>query len=214
MSQVWDERAQLYRDSEAHREGEDLDLIVEWGLTAPGRRALDVATGGGHVARRLREAGFEVTSSDPAPAMEPDVVCRAEELPFDDGSFDLVTCRVAAHHFEDVRRAVAEMARVSADAVIVADNLSLGETVEEAERLRDSTHVRCYSEDEWREFLEAAGLVVDEVRVLDKPIEVEPWLARAGCSGDAAARVRALLEDRIDDGTLVLSRLVIRGRKG
>src|SRR5215510_7031858 len=214
MSQVWDERAQLYRDSEAHREGEDLDLIVEWGLTSPGRRALDVATGGGHVARRLREAGFEVTSSDPAPAMQPDVVCRAEELPFDDGSFDLVTCRVAAHHFEDVRRAVTEMARVSADGVIVADNLYLGERAEEAERLRDSTHVRCYSEDEWREFLEAAGLVVGHVRVLDKPIEVEPWLARAGCSGEAAARVRALLEDRIDDGTLVLSRLVIRGRKG
>ncbi len=213
MSQVWDERAQLYRDSEAHREGEDLDLIVEWGLAAPGRRALDVATGGGHVARRLRDAGFEVTSSDPAPAMEPDVVCRAEELPFDDGSFDLVTCRVAAHHFEDVRLAVAEMARVSADAVIVADNLYLGESVEEAERLRDSTHVRCYSVDEWRGLLEAAGLVVGDARVLDKAIKLEPWLERAGCSGEAAARVRALLADRIDGDTLVLSRLVIRGRK-
>ena len=213
MSQVWDERAQLYRDSEAHREGEDLDLVVEWGLAASGRRALDVATGGGHVARRLREAGFEVTSSDPAPAMEPDVVCRAEELPFDDGSFDLVTCRVAAHHFDDVRRAVAEMARVSSDAVIVADNLYLGESVEEAERLRDPTHVRCYSVDEWRGLLEAAGLVVDDARVLDKAIKLEPWLERAGCSGEVAARVRALLADRIDGDTLVLSRLVIRGRK-
>jgi SAM-dependent methyltransferase len=213
VSQLWDERAQLYRESEAHREGEDLDLIVAWACTAPGRRALDVATGGGHVARRLREAGFEVTSSDPAPAMEPDVVCRAEELPFADGSFEVVACRVAAHHFDDVAKAVAEMARVSSEAVIVADNLYLGESVEEAERLRDSTHVRCYSEDEWRALFEQAGVAVDEVRVLDKSIALEPWLERAGCRGETAARVRALLVDRIDGDRLVLSRLVMKGRK-
>jgi SAM-dependent methyltransferase len=213
VSQVWDERARLYRESEAHREGEDLDLVVAWAGMARGRRALDVATGGGHVARRLREAGFDVTSSDPAPAMEPDVVCRAEELPFADGSFDVVACRVAAHHFEDVEKAVAEMARVSSDAVIVADNLYLGESVEEAERLRDPTHVRCYSEDEWRALFERADLSVDEARVLDKSIALEPWLERAGCRDETAARVRALLADRIDGDTLVLSRLVMRGRK-
>ena len=213
MSQIWNERAQLYRESEAHREGEDLDLIVAWSHDASGKRALDVATGGGHVARRLRDAGFQVTSSDPAPAMEPDVVCRAEELPFDDDSFEVVACRVAAHHFEDVDRAVQEMARVSADLVLVADNLYLGEAVEEAERLRDPTHVRCYGEDEWRELFAAAALTVEEMRVLDKRIALEPWLERAGSSGDAAGRVRALLADRIEDGTLLLSRLAIKGRK-
>jgi SAM-dependent methyltransferase len=213
VSQVWDERAQLYRDSEAHREGEDLDLIVQWGLSAPGRRALDVATGGGHVARRLREAGFEVTSSDPAPAMEADVVCRAEALPFRDDSFGLVACRVAAHHFEDVRAAVSEMARVSSGSVIVADNLYLGEQVEEAERLRDPTHARCYSEQEWQGLFADAALAVDDSRVLDKPIELEPWLDRAGCHGEVAKRVRQLLGDRIDGDTFVLSRLVIKGRK-
>jgi SAM-dependent methyltransferase len=212
LSQIWNERAQLYRESEAHREGEDLDLIVAWSKDASGKRALDVATGGGHVARRLRDAGLRVTSSDPAPAMEPDVVCRAEELPFDDDSFDVVACRVAAHHFEDVRRAVAEMARVSADLVLVADNLYLGEAVEEAERLRDPTHVRCYGEDEWRALFAAAGLTVEEVRVLEKRIALEPWLERAGCGGAAAERVRALLAERIEDGTLLLGRLAIKGR--
>jgi SAM-dependent methyltransferase len=213
VSQVWDERAQLYRESEAHREGEDLDLIVEWAGQIRGRRALDVATGGGHVARRLREAGFEVTSSDPAAAMEPDVVCRAEQLPFDDGSFDLVACRVAAHHFEDVEKAVAEMARVSSDSVIVADNVYLSESVEEAERLRDSTHVRCYGESDWRDLFGRTGLAVDAAQVLEKRIALEPWLERAGCRGETAERVRALLADRIDGDVLVLSRVVIRGRK-
>ena len=48
---------ELYRTSDAHREGPDLDLLVEWAEPGPGVTALDVATGGGHVARRLREAG-------------------------------------------------------------------------------------------------------------------------------------------------------------
>jgi SAM-dependent methyltransferase len=213
VSQVWSDRAQLYRESEAHREGEDLDLIVEWAGEASGRRALDVATGGGHVARRLREAGFEVVSSDPAAGMEPDVVCRAEELPFEDGSFDVVACRVAAHHFEDVERAVAEMARVSSSRVLVADNLNLGDTVEEAERLRDPTHVRCFTEDEWRLLFSGAGLAVEDVRVFVKRIEIEGWLARAGCEGERARRVRELLADRIEDGRVVLSRIVLKGRK-
>jgi SAM-dependent methyltransferase len=213
VSQVWSERASLYRDSDAHRAGEDLDLIVEWAVEAPGRRALDVATGGGHVARRLREAGFEVVSSDPAAGMEPDVVARAEEVPFEDGAFDVVACRVAAHHFEDVERAVGEMARVSSSLVLVADNLNLGEAVEEAERLRDPTHVRCYSEGEWLALLTGAGLDVEDVRVFDKRIELEPWLARAGCEGERARRVRELLAGRIEDGHVVLSRAVFKGRK-
>jgi SAM-dependent methyltransferase len=214
VSHVWSDRAQLYRESEAHREGEDLDLIVKWGGEATGRRALDVATGGGHVARRLREAGFDVVSSDPAAGMEPDVVARAEELPFEDGRFDVVACRVAAHHFEDVERAVGEMARVSSSLVLLADNLNLGEAVEEAERLRDPTHVRCLTEDEWRAVFASAGLIVEDFHVFEKRIEIEGWLARAGCAGEQERRVRELLADRIEDGHVVLSRGVFKGRKG
>jgi SAM-dependent methyltransferase len=207
---VWSERAALYRESEAHREGEDLDLFVEW---AEGRRVLDVATGGGHVAERMREAGHDVITCDPAPGMQPDVICRAEDLPFADGSFEVVTCRVAAHHFEDPAKAVDEMARVSRDLVLVADNLHLDETVEEAERLRDPTHVRCYSEQEWHGFFDAAGLEVDDIQRFEKRIELEPWLERAGCEGTEAERVRELLSDRIEDGRVVLTRIALRGRK-
>ena len=165
------------------------------------------------MARRLREAGFETVSVDPAVGMEPDEVARAEELPFADGEFDVAACRVAAHHFEDVERAVGELARVSRELVLVADNLYLGERVEEAERLRDPTHVRCYSADEWRGLFAAAGLVVEDVRVFEKRIEIEGWLERASSSGDAAERVRSLLVERIEDGRVVLSRVVIKGRK-
>jgi SAM-dependent methyltransferase len=210
MTDAWSDRAQLYRESEAHRESEDLDLFVEW---AEGRQVLDVATGGGHVARRLREAGHDVITCDPAPGMQADVVCRAEELPFADGSFDVVACRVAAHHFDDVAKAVREMARVSRDFVLVADNLYLDDTVEQAEKLRDPTHVRCYSENEWRGFFEDAGLEVDDIQRFDKRIELEPWLERAGSTGEEADRVRELLAGRIQEGRVLLIRIALRGRK-
>jgi SAM-dependent methyltransferase len=209
VTDVWSERAELYRQSEAHRQGPDLDLIVEWAAGA--RTALDVATGGGHVARRLREAGVRVVTSDPAPGMQPDVVNRAEDLPFADDAFDVVACRVAAHHFEDVPKAVREMARVSRDRVLVVDNLYLSEAAEEAERTRDPSHVRNYSEQEWRGYFEDAGLRVEQVEFFEKPIELEPWLERAGCSGREAERVRELMADRIADGRVTLDRIALKG---
>jgi SAM-dependent methyltransferase len=210
MTDRWSAHAEAYRESDAHRSGADLDLLVEW---AEGRTALDVATGGGHVARRLREAGLNVVTVDPAPGMQADVLSTAEHLPFADGSFDVVVSRIAPHHFPDIRAALIEMTRVSRDLVLVVDNLYRGEAVEEAERLRDPTHVRTYGEEEWRELYEQAGLAVEAVELLETGIDVEPWLARAGCDGEEAERVRALLADRIHKGRLAMTRIAIRGRK-
>ena len=208
---VWSDRAAAYREAAEHREGEDLDLVVEWARGA--RTALDVATGGGHVARRLREAGLEVVTADPAPGMRPDVICPAEHLPFADGSFDLVVTRIAPHHFTDIAVAVAEMARVARELLIVEDTLYRSATVEEAERLRDPTHVSSYSEHEWRAFLEAAAFVVEQVELVEKRHELEAWLARTDTGEDDAARVRELLAEHIDDGDYVDTKIMLRARR-
>jgi SAM-dependent methyltransferase len=211
MSSIWDERAEAYRTSDEHREGPDLDLLVEWAAGA--RTALDVATGGGHVARRLREAGIEVVSCDAAPGMRPDVVCRAEDLPFADAGFDLVTSRLGAHHFDDVEAAVREMARVARERVVVVDNVYAGEASEEADRIRDPSHVRKYSEDEWRALFAEAGLRVTDVRHLEREIPVTRWLERTGCVGADAERVRELLADRIEADTVRIERVALKGTK-
>jgi SAM-dependent methyltransferase len=208
---VWSGRADAYRGAADQSAGDDLELLVSW---AEGRTALDVASGGGHTARRLREAGFDVVTLDPAPGMAADVLARAEEIPFADSSFDMVACRIAPHHFEDVRAAVGELARVARDLVLIEDTLYAGEQVEEAERLRDPTHVRSYSEQEWRGLLEGAGLTVEGVRTLEKSRPVDAWLERAGCTGEEAERVKALLGDRIGDGRYVDTKILIRARKG
>jgi SAM-dependent methyltransferase len=210
MTDVWSERAEVYRGLADQRAGEDLELLVSW---AEGRTALDVATGGGHTARRLREEGFEVVTLDPAPGMRADVLAPAEHIPFADSSFDVVTCRIAPHHFTDISAAVGEMARVARGVVLVEDTLYEDETVEEAERLRDPTHVRSYSEEEWRGFFEAAGLTVEEVRVLEKRRPVDSWLDRVGSAGEEAARVRELIADRIVDGQFVDRKIFLKGRK-
>jgi SAM-dependent methyltransferase len=208
---VWDSRAQAYRESEAHREGADLDLLVEWAEGA--RTALDVASGGGHVARRLREAGLEVVTVDPAPGMQADVQALAEDLPFADRSFDVVACRVAAHHFADVAAGIREMSRVAAERVLVVDNLFMGEPAEVADKLRDPSHVRNYTEAEWRALFEDAGLVVEEARRVDKTLRFDPWLERSNCTGAEAEQVRALLADRIDGDLITLHRIALKGAR-
>ena len=212
---TWSERAEAYRQSPGHREGADLDLVVEWCEPAEGVKALDVATGGGHVARRLRELGAEVVTLDPSPGMRADVLASAEHIPFDDGAFDVVVTRIAPHHFEDIRAAVGELERVSNRLVVIEDTLYSSERHEQAEKLRDPTHVRNYTEDEWREFLTEAGLEVEQVECFEKVHPLEDWLARTGCEGAEAERVRELQADRLtDDGTAwVDTKLVIRARK-
>jgi SAM-dependent methyltransferase len=212
----WDARAEAYRTSPTHRAGADLDALVAWCEPAPGIEALDVATGGGHVGRRLAEAGCTVTTCDASPGMQPDVVCPAEALAFADRSFDVVACRIAAHHFDDIALAVREMARVSRRLVVIEDTLYADEQVEEAERLRDPTHVRSYTEAEWRAQLAAAGLTVDRVGHFPKRHPLGSWLERTGCTGATAERVRQLLAGRLadDESVWLDTKILLRAGPG
>ena len=105
-----------------------------------------------------------------------------------------------------------ELARVASGRVIVVDTLYGGGQLERAEGLRDPSHVRNYDEAQWRGFLTAAGLVVEEVVVLDQPVELEPWFERTGCTGPGAAEARLLLADRIDGDFFALERIALRAR--
>jgi SAM-dependent methyltransferase len=142
-----------------------------------------------------------------------DVVSRAEELPFEDGSFDVVTCRIAPHHFEDIHKAIAEMARVTQRLIVIEDNVFVDERVEEAERLRDPTHVRCYSEEEWKQMLSEAGLEVEQLERFERHPVVDDWLARVDTPPADAARVRELLADHVENGVLTLKSIVVKARR-
>ena len=215
MTDVWSSRADAYRASPTHAADADLDIVVEMCNPSAGKKILDVASGGGHVARRLREQGAEVVTLDPSPGMRADVLAPAEHIPFADGSFDCVVTRIAPHHFAQIGEAMGEMARVSNREVVIEDTLYMSEEHEEAEKLRDPTHVRSYSEEEWRELIESAGLEVERVEYFEKTHETDEWLARCDCTGQTAERVRELLRPvSSDDGrTWRDTKLIVKARK-
>jgi len=213
MTDLWSDRADAYRESATLASGDDLDLVVAWCEPAPGVSVLDVATGGGHVARRLREAGAQVVTVDPAPGMEPDVIAPADHLPFADSSFDAVACRIAAHHFPDVLAAVKEMARVARHRVVICDNVFVSETSEEADRVRDPSHVRNYGVAEWHSFFELAGLAIGAEQHMERVTDFEDWLARTETPAAERNQVRELLGDRVQDGLLELPTVVLKGIK-
>jgi SAM-dependent methyltransferase len=85
-------------------------------------RMLDIGCGTGFVISLLADTFREIHGIDPTPAMMAKVDTTAgnvtlhegvaEELPFEDASFDLVTAYSVLHHLEDHRPALAEAARV------------------------------------------------------------------------------------------------------
>jgi len=125
----------------------------------------------------------------------------AEHLPFDDSSFDVVSCRAAFHHFPRPQRVLSEMVRVLAPGgrILVADMLG-SEDAEQAElhdrveRLCDPTHVRALPASELARLATAAGLATEhEVRTtLDQ--DVEEWIAHGAPDEAAREEIISLLE--------------------
>lgn len=145
-------------------------------------RVLDVATGAGHTGLHLASLGHQVTATDiTMPMLERvrEAAARrglsvetrqhpAERFPFKDGSFDLVSCRVAAHHFSSPPEFVSETARVLRpggwflliDGSIEDDQPEAEEWMHQIEKLRDPSHVRLLTPRRWSELCRAAGLTV------------------------------------------------------
>ncbi len=123
----------------------------------------------------------------------------AESLPYPDASFDLVTCRIAPHHFPHPDRFVSEAARVLrpegrfglVDNVVPDDPVAAG-FANDWERLRDPSHLRCLSLNEWLELLSTAGFRIFHSELLAKRIVFSAWADNMDVQRDARP---ALLAD-------------------
>jgi len=156
--------AAAYVASPGHAGGDDLEQLAAWGRALSPTRVLDMATGGGHTALAFSPIARRVIAYDLTEPMlraargllhgrgaasATFVAGDVEALPFGDGAFDLVTCRIAAHHFADVAAAVREVRRVlcAGGSFLLQDILGHddGEAaafITEVERRRDPSHVR------------------------------------------------------------------------
>jgi ubiquinone/menaquinone biosynthesis C-methylase UbiE len=208
--------AASYLTSKPHALGKSLERMVA--LTAPQKdwRMLDIATGGGHVAYAFAPHVARAWATDITQEMLDQVkaeagkrglanvrttYAKAEALPFEDESFDLVTSRIAPHHFDSIPAFLGEVHRVlkAGGLLALVDNVvpagSTGDYVNAFERFRDPSHLRAWTMEEWRDALKAAGLTVTHEEQIAKTMEFNAWAARHD------ATMKALLRSMLTQAT-------------
>ena len=97
--------------------------------------------------------------------------------------------------------------------MIVVDNLFGGEALEEAERVRDPSHVRSYTDAEWRISSRTPASRSTRCGSPRCAIALEPWLERAGCTGADASRVASSSPTGSSDGHITLDRIAMKAVK-
>ncbi|MBL7200700.1 MAG: class I SAM-dependent methyltransferase [Anaerolineae bacterium] len=248
--QRFGEYAQGYVTSSDHAQGTDLDRLVEIARPQTDWLVLDVATGAGHTALKFAPYVDRVIATDLTPKMLDTAqahiagkgvenvsfqLADAEDLPFEDETFDLVTCRIAPHHFPAPARFVRQCARVlKPGALLVVQDHVLTEDeraahcVEAFERLRDPSHNRALTEREWVDRFRDAGLSVEHTEQLIKGHEFVSWTKRQGSTPEVVERLVEMLREMppaaaewmqpravgTPEATFINHHLIVAGRKG
>jgi ubiquinone/menaquinone biosynthesis C-methylase UbiE len=197
----WDVAADRYRTSSWHSNEAALQHLVE--VARPeGGRALDVATGAGHaalaiapfvdtmVATDTSQRMLEVTAQEAERRGIGNLIAEyadAQDLPYENASYDLIVCRTAAHHFSEPMKFLSEAHRVlkpNGKLVVVdttgSDDEEADDLIDKFERMRDGSHVRNYTKPAWRRMAERAGFVVESEETVSKPLNAKEWLERQG----------------------------------
>jgi ubiquinone/menaquinone biosynthesis C-methylase UbiE len=204
-----------YVTSKVHAGGADLTWLVEAASLTGRERVLDVATGGGHTAFALAPFAMEVVALDLTRPMlevtQKEAEARhlsnirylegnAQELPCDDRSFDLVACRLAAHHFLRWEQAVQEWERVlkPGGKVLIVDSISpeepeLDRVLNQIEVLRDPSHVRNHRLSEWQTLLHETGFTVQIARAEGIFLDMDSWTKRMRTPPESVATIEHML---------------------
>ena len=210
-------QAHFYTQSLTHSSGESLQVVQEWAARGRYKRAVDIGTGTGFTAFAVAPYTDDIVAADITPAMLGETrslagqrgvtnlgyaLAAAEALPFADGSLDLLTCRIAAHHFLDLGKAVAEWHRVLApEAVLIMADTTATEDAPTAvwmndiEERRDPSHIHNMSPSEWLTFLEANGFQTTDSTLTSVPHDFDDWVKR---SGTPTAVVEGLRHDLLN----------------
>ena len=199
VQQHFGANAESYAISKVHAQGSSLERLVTLVSPQPSWCMLDIATGAGHTALAFAPFVAEVLATDITQEMLAQTeklveqrgltntkveTADAENLPYADGTFELVTCRIAPHHFADIPKFVQESARVLRPGGILAivDNIvpagTAGDYINAFEKLRDPSHGRCLSADDWLGITTTAGFSLQHFEELDKIMDFEFWAQR------------------------------------
>ena len=195
-----------YATSTVHAKGASLGRLVELFDFQPDWHCLDVATAAGHTAFAVAPHVGSVIATDLTPEMVTlaseratelghgnvtTQVADAEALPFEDNTFDLVTCRIAPHHFPSPEMFIAEVARVTKPGGrfclidnIVPDNSAVAATYNAWEKLRDPSHAEALSLERWTDLCIGAGLEIAHSELMGKQMNFLAWLDNMSVAED------------------------------
>ena len=208
--------ADQYAVAAVHIAGADLDCMLAAARLQGGEKLLDVGSGAGHSTLHFARAGVETTGVDLTREMvetarrlaQAEGLANArfergdaEDLPFETDSFDVVSCRLCAHHFADVPAALREIRRVlrPGGRLVLCDSMAPAddgqdEFFQRFETLRDPSHVRNYRVSEWKAMFEDAGFTPREVGAWDLEIDFDDWIARMHTPVEGVRALEALAD--------------------
>ncbi len=207
-------QAQSYLTSAVHAQGEDLVQFAALVGSRPEASALDLGCGGGHIsfllAPRVRKVVAYDLSEDMAAMVRAEAARRglanldarqgsAERLPCPDGAFDIVASRYSTHHWLDAQAGLREARRVlkPGGLAVFMDVWTPGSPLldtwlQTLELLRDPSHVRNYTLEQWREMLAVAGLRPGPVSRFRLRLEFSSWIKRMNTPEVHVQAIRSL----------------------
>ncbi len=184
VRQQFSQHAEYYAQSIAHAKGNTLTVILEFAEPTGSERVLDIATGTGFTAFAFASKVRHVVATDLTKEMvlkaaqlarEQAIgnvdfaLAAAETLPFPNERYDIVTCRLAPHHFQDVPAFLREVHRVlrTNGRFCMVDSVSpesekLIAWQNRVETLRDNSHVYGYPPSQWERMITDAGFVLEK----------------------------------------------------
>ncbi|HEY6445596.1 MAG TPA: methyltransferase domain-containing protein [Acidobacteriaceae bacterium] len=211
-----------FAGSPTARSEDILERMVRMARPQPADTALDVASGPGllvcSLARMVRHAtGIDLTPAMLEQARRSQAAERVENvtwrqgdvsaLPWRAGSFDIVTCRFAFHHFPDPLAVLRQMRRVcrAGGRIVVADSAPAADkaaTFNAMETMRDPSHTRALPVEEMTELFVAAGLPEPQVESTRLGLELDEFLSRSYPREGDEAKIRAMFERALTDDAM------------
>jgi ubiquinone/menaquinone biosynthesis C-methylase UbiE len=245
IAQQFGSTARAYLESVTHATGEDLEVLAQEIATIPNAAVLDLGCGAGHASFAVAPHAASVVAYDLTAEMLA-VVTReasarklgnittvqgmAEELPFPDAHFDFAITRTSAHHWHDVPAALREAHRVlkpGSRMLMIdtagADTPLLDTHLQAVEILRDPSHIRDYTTQEWMAFFREAGFSATFRNQWPLAIEFSPWIERMRTPPDRVAAIHSLWNTAPDevrshfevqpDGSFTLQKILIAAER-
>lgn len=204
-----------YATSDIHAKGESLGLLYRLVNPKADWHMLDVATGAGHTAFKFAPYVAQVIASDLTPEMLNKTaelaiergldnvetkIADAETLPFEANSFDLITCRLAFHHFPNPQQAMIEFERVLKPGGVLGftDNIVVPHKQAAAyynayEKLRDPSHHWVYPLPRLEAMFQKAGFKINQTQKLSKELEFHQWADRQNVSDENKKKLLTMM---------------------